>query len=83
MHVVERNRVAMIFHFLAETVCQPSEAAHVHAQGQILALHEDVLTCFGSGLPLKLSCRSRCTGPESSAAVLHRMEHRKSSGACA
>ena len=32
-HVVQRNRVTMIVHFLAESICQAREAAHVHPHG--------------------------------------------------
>ena len=37
-HVMQGNGVAVIVHFLAESVCEPSEAAHVHPHREILPL---------------------------------------------
>jgi hypothetical protein len=39
MHVVERNRVAVIVHLLAEAVGQTSEPAHLHSHGEVLPFH--------------------------------------------
>jgi hypothetical protein len=35
---IERQRVAMILEFLGKGVCQPSEAPHRHAHGEVLPL---------------------------------------------
>ena len=32
-HVMQRNRMAVIVHFLTESICEPREAAHVHPHG--------------------------------------------------
>lgn len=38
IHEMERNGMSVILDLLAEGVRQPSEAAHVHPHGQVLAL---------------------------------------------
>ena len=38
-HVVQRNRMAVIVHFLAEAVCESGKSAHVHPHRQVLAFH--------------------------------------------
>ena len=42
----------MVFHFLAESVFQSREAAHVHAHREVLAFHEAGADLFRSGFPL-------------------------------
>ncbi len=50
-HVVQRNRVAVIVHFLAESICEPSEAAHVHPHCEILPFHERGAYMLWIGIP--------------------------------
>ena len=38
-HEMQRDRMAQVLNLLAEPVCQPREAAHAHAHGQVLALN--------------------------------------------
>ena len=39
VHVMQRNHVAMIVDFLAESIGQASKAAHLHPHGEVLTLH--------------------------------------------
>ncbi len=39
-HEVESYGVGMIFDLLRERIGEPSEAAHRHAHGEVLAFHE-------------------------------------------
>jgi hypothetical protein len=39
VHVVKRNRVAVILNLLGKSVCQPRETAHLHTHSEILALN--------------------------------------------
>ena len=39
VHGVNRNGMAVVFHFLAESVRQSSETPHRHPHGEVLKLH--------------------------------------------
>ena len=36
IHIMQSNRVSVVFNFFAETVCQTSKASHAHTHCQIL-----------------------------------------------
>jgi 16S rRNA U516 pseudouridylate synthase RsuA-like enzyme len=40
VHRVQRHRAGMVLDLFAESVCQPSEAAHVHPHREVLALNK-------------------------------------------
>jgi hypothetical protein len=42
----------VVFHFLAESVCQSRKAAHVHEHREVLAFHKAGADVLASGFPL-------------------------------
>ena len=50
MHEIQRNHVAVVLQFLAESVCEPGEAPHRHAHREILALHVGCADVLGIGI---------------------------------
>jgi len=40
VHIVQSDRGNVIFEFLGERIGEPSETAHRHPHGKVLALHE-------------------------------------------
>src|SRR5882762_9798555 len=50
VHVVNCQRMCVILDFLAESICQPSEAPHGHAHREILPFDKAGRNVFGIGM---------------------------------
>lgn len=51
VHEMKGDGVGVIVDLLGETICQASEAAHVHPHGEVLALYIAGADMFGIGIP--------------------------------
>jgi hypothetical protein len=63
VHVAQGDRWSVIFKLFREGVCQPSKAAGLHPQGEVLPLRKLVEMCFDRDFLQRAVLSRRCTLP--------------------